>query len=128
MGLNDTFNNISVISWRSVYWVLMVFLFICNLYIYYEYKPYVKYVIKRLWHEIFHIVPGINPQPISALQLRCRAWYGSLWLIPGPIWKTMSYVVGLPSNSYKFITYTAWVRPRHCKLQKRVHPARSHKW
>ena len=39
MGLNDTFNNISVISWRSVYWVLMVFLFICNLYIYYENKP-----------------------------------------------------------------------------------------
>jgi hypothetical protein len=25
--------------------------------------------------------------PISALQLRCRAWYGSLGLIPGPIWK-----------------------------------------
>ena len=45
------------------------------------------YVIKRLWHEIFDIVPGINPQPISALQLRSRAWYGSLGLIPGPIWK-----------------------------------------
>jgi hypothetical protein len=44
-------------------------------------------VIKRLWHEIFHMVPGINPRPISALQLRCRAWYGSLGLIPGPIWK-----------------------------------------
>ena len=39
------------------------------------------------WHEIFHIIPGINPRPISALQLRCRAWYGSLRLIPGPIWK-----------------------------------------
>jgi hypothetical protein len=38
-------------------------------------------------HEIFHMVPGINPRPISALQLRCRAWYGSLGLIPGPIWK-----------------------------------------
>jgi hypothetical protein len=50
-------------------------------------KVNVKYVIKRLWHEIFHIVPGINPRPISALQLRCRAWYGSLRLIPGPIWK-----------------------------------------
>jgi hypothetical protein len=49
-------------------------------------KVNVKYVIKRLWHEIFHIVPGINPRPISTLQLRCRAWYGSLGLIPGPIW------------------------------------------
>ena len=39
-------------------------------------KVNVKYVIKRSWHEIFHIVPGINPSPISALQLRCRAWYG----------------------------------------------------
>jgi hypothetical protein len=31
----------------------------------------------------------------------------------------MSYVVGLPSNSYKPITNTAWVRIRLCKLQKR---------
>ena len=30
----------------------------------------------------------------------------------------MSYVVGLPSNSYKPITNTAWVRTRICKLQK----------
>ena len=29
-------------------------------------KVNVKYVIKRLWHEIFHIVPGINPRPISS--------------------------------------------------------------
>jgi hypothetical protein len=50
-------------------------------------KVNVKYVIKRLWHEIFHIDPGINPRHISALQLRCRACYGSLGLIPGPIWK-----------------------------------------
>ena len=50
-------------------------------------KVIVKYVIKRLWHEIFHMIPGINPRPISALQLRCWAWYGCLWLIPGPIWK-----------------------------------------
>jgi hypothetical protein len=50
-------------------------------------KVNVKYVITRLWHEIFHIVPGINPRPISALKLRCRAWYGSLVLIPGPLWK-----------------------------------------
>ena len=48
-------------------------------------KVNVKYVINRLWHEIFHIVPGISPRHIS-LQLGCRAWYGSLWMIQGPIW------------------------------------------
>jgi hypothetical protein len=32
----------------------------------------------------------------------------------------MSRVVGLPNNSYKPITNTAWVRARLCKLQKRV--------
>jgi len=31
----------------------------------------------------------------------------------------MSLVVGLPNNSYKPITNTAWVRARLCKLQKR---------
>ena len=31
---------------------------------------------------------------------------------------SMSYVVGLPNNSYKPITNTAWVRARICKLQK----------
>jgi hypothetical protein len=30
----------------------------------------------------------------------------------------MSKVVGLPNNSYKPITNTAWVRARLCKLQK----------
>jgi hypothetical protein len=30
----------------------------------------------------------------------------------------MSKVVGLPNNSYKPITNTAWVRSRLCKLQK----------
>jgi hypothetical protein len=32
---------------------------------------------------------------------------------------SMSWVVGLPNNSYKPITNTAWVRARLCKLQKR---------
>jgi hypothetical protein len=31
---------------------------------------------------------------------------------------SMSYVVGLPNNSYKPITNTAWVHARLCKLQK----------
>ena len=30
----------------------------------------------------------------------------------------MSYVVGLPNNSYNAITNTAWVRARLCILQK----------
>ena len=30
----------------------------------------------------------------------------------------MSYVIGLPNNSYKPITSTSWVRVRLCKLQK----------
>jgi hypothetical protein len=30
----------------------------------------------------------------------------------------MSWVVGLPNNSYKPITNTAWVRARLCKLKK----------
>ena len=30
----------------------------------------------------------------------------------------MSWVVGLPNNSFKPITNTAWVRARICKLQK----------
>jgi hypothetical protein len=32
----------------------------------------------------------------------------------------MSWVVGLPNNSYKPIINTAWVRARLCKLQKRT--------
>jgi hypothetical protein len=32
---------------------------------------------------------------------------------------SMSYVVGLPNNSYKPITNTVWVRARLCVLQKR---------
>jgi hypothetical protein len=33
---------------------------------------------------------------------------------------SMSWVVGLPNNSYKPITNTAWVRARLCKLQKKA--------
>ena len=38
---------------------------------------------------------------------------------------SMSKVVGLPNNSHKSITNTAWVRSRVCKSQKRVHSTRS---
>jgi hypothetical protein len=43
-------------------------------------------------------------------------WY--IWYLEGS-GGSMSYVVGLPNNSYKPITNTAWVRARFCKLQKR---------
>ena len=39
----------------------------------------------------------------------------------------MSLVVGLPNNSYKPITNTAWFRTQLCKLQKRVHSTHSDK-
>ena len=48
---------------------------------------------------------------IYSLFPKCdRAWGGS-----------MSWVVGLPNNSYKPITNMAWVCARLCKLQKWVH-------
>ena len=37
--------------------------------------------------------------------------------IEGP-GSSMSWVIGLPNNSYKPITNTSWVRARLCKLQK----------
>ena len=40
-------------------------------------------------------------------------------MVPGG---SMILVVGFPSNSYKPITNTAWVRDRLCKLQKRRTP------
>jgi hypothetical protein len=72
-------------------------------------KVNVKYVIKRLWYEIFHIVPGINPRPISALQLRCLAWYGSLWLIPRPIWKmSCNNLLLFHSETILHSIYSTW--------------------
>ena len=41
---------------------------------------------------------------------------------------SMGQVVGLPNNSYKPITNTAWVHTRLCKLQKRVHATHSRKF
>ena len=38
-------------------------------------------------------------------------------MVPGG---SMSWVVGFPSNSYKPITNTAWVRARFSKLQKKA--------
>jgi hypothetical protein len=75
-------------------------------------KVNVKYVINRLWHEIFHIVPGISPRPISALQLRCRSWYGSIGLIPGPIWKMLCNNL-LIFHIYSTITLSSVLKPKY---------------
>ena len=53
-----------------------------------------------------------------------RTWHLHLYKIESPIYRqgpggSMSWVVGLPNNSYKPITNMAWVRARLCKLQTR---------
>ena len=54
-------------------------------------------------------------------------WYlQTLLTIKGPGWLN-ELGIGLPNNSYKHITNTAWVRARLCKLQKRGHSTRSRK-
>jgi hypothetical protein len=88
-----------------------------------------NFVIKRLWHEIFHMVPGINPRPISALQLCCRAWYGSLGLIPGPIWKMscnnlliiIKSLIELPLFNLQIFLFRIW-------FQKYTKQCRSVQW
>ena len=45
----------------------------------------------------------------------CTVFFLAMPLGPGG---SMSWVVGLPNNSYKPITNTAWFRARLCKLQK----------
>ena len=64
----------------------------------------------------------INTRIVSILiWLLFRLVYGVLrhfqQYIKGP-GCSMSQVVGLPNNSYKSISNTAWVRARLCKLQK----------
>ena len=62
--------------------------------------------------------------PFKQIQM-CRSFsllayiYGVVGdqIIKGP-GGSMSQVVGLPNNSYKPITYVAWVRTLRCKLQK----------
>jgi hypothetical protein len=49
------------------------------------------------------------------------------YTLSGPEWLD-ELVVGLPNNSYKLITNTAWVCARFCKLQKRVHSTCSRQW
>ena len=85
-------------SWQLIAFANEVFqwfyTFRCTRYI----KVNVKYVINRLWHAIFHMVPGIS--------LRCRAWYGSLGLIRGPIWKMSCNNLLVIKKKVKYVVYT----------------------
>ena len=54
--------------------------------------------------------PGPGLEHVFSIPFVCVCFLG-----PGV---SMSQVVGLPNNSYKPITNTAWVRARLCKLQK----------
>jgi hypothetical protein len=75
------------------------------------------------------MVPGINPRPISALQLRCRAWYGNLGLIPGPIWKMSCnnlfvqladiFVSSLVSKIYQTMLICTMTLETVCKIYPR---------
>ena len=56
---------------------------------------------KRLLQNIFHI----SPRPIAALQLRCRAWNGSLGLIPGTIWKILCHNLFITYFTLTFLKY-----------------------
>ena len=70
-----------------------------------------KYVINRLLHGIFHIGPSISPPPISTLQLRCRAWGGSLGPIPGPKWKMLrvqTHNKVKPNQEYRYAKFINW--------------------
>jgi hypothetical protein len=57
----------------------------------------------------------------------CIACYFVLLILGGPGWlnELGSWIT---NNSYKPITNMAWVYAWLCKLQKRVHLTRSHKW
>ena len=65
-------------------------------------KVDVKYVINRIWYEIFQIVPDIFFWPILSLQPQYRDWYGSLGLIPGSKWKMSC------NNLYTEISRNHW--------------------
>ena len=51
-------------------------------------RKYKMYMIKRLIHDLFHIIPAIIPWSISALDC-VSGWYGGLGMIPGLIWKRL---------------------------------------
>ena len=66
-------------------------------------KVDVKYVINRLWYEIFQIVPDIFFWPMLSLQPRYRDWYGSLELIPGSKCHVIIYIQKISRNHWKLI-------------------------
>ena len=65
-------------------------------------------------------------KPTLSMYRVCFTVFRILFFIQCP-GGSVSYVVGLPNNTYKPITNTAWVCARLCTLQKRVQSTRSRK-
>jgi hypothetical protein len=82
----------------------------------------------EIWFYAYLYAPPFLP--ISAFQFRCRAWYGSLGLIPGTIWKTScnNILLQLPVQSVPITTnlvssnpaQTSCTRYNIMKILKRV--------
>ena len=143
MVFNATFNNISVISWRSVvlveetrglgenhrhvasHWQTWSHNVFTSPWSRFELTTYVVigtgYICscKSNYHTIMATTAPNNHAFITYIKEICRfsfRWRGS-----------MSLVVG-SNSSYKPITNTAWFGAQLWKLQKRVHSTRSRKW
>ena len=67
----------------------------------------VSVLFRQFDNSLFYMYLFLKLLYFSTLCIYCEGPGGS-----------MSQVVGLPNNSYKPITNTAWVRARLCKLQK----------
>ena len=85
-----------------------------------------KYMIKRLIHYLFHIIPAIIPRLISTFHC-VSGWYGGLWMLPGLIWKRSCinlYVFTHTSVQDKFhikwCLYRVIVTPRVIRVEQKL--------
>jgi hypothetical protein len=85
-----------------------------------------KYMIKRLIHYLFHIIPAIIPRLISTFHC-VSGWYGGLWMLPGLIWKRSCinlYVFTHTSVQDKFhikwCLYRLIVTPRVIRVEQKL--------
>ena len=80
---------------------------------------FISHVLSRQREEMMKLITWLRwMQTLSHQRIvRQVGHYCNICLSKGPV-GSMSQVVGLPNNSYKPITDTAWVRARLCKLQK----------
>ena len=81
-----------------------------------------------VWVQICHLSEMMWSSRYILHFVKCQPYHISGWvLFLKGSGGSMSWVAGLPNNSYMPITNTVWVRARLCKLQKRVHSTHSHK-